>query len=154
MDDIGWIVLPIQFDYAWPAMSEKKKLILKPEQVVSLLGGLQALGGYDRVIKDGAGERVVHDTYKLGAGLRRVIGKNIAELMRVNADTVEAQRALIAEYGMIDKGSTVEAKYNVELMRLLEMRDEVELITISAGELDEHLIPGPVLGVLDDILED
>ncbi len=137
-------------------MSEKKSLSLKAEKVIALLGGLQALGGYERIVKDGASERAAHDTYKLGAGLRLAIGKNIASLTRSNAETVAAQRALITEYGIFDKGSPQEAKYNLELTRLLEMQDAIELMTISVKELrlDDNPIPGPVLGVLDDILED
>ena len=158
MKTYAYIPLALSF-LATPAFAETKTLKLNAEQVVTLINGLGALDGYDKVIKDGAAEKTAHENYKLGGGLRLVIARNLAALKIPYASTQAARQKLINDAnanGPIDKDPAKAAALTKELMEVLTATDDVPLSTIKSGELklDENPIPGSVLSMISFILED
>jgi hypothetical protein len=130
------------------------------EQAIDLVGALAALDGADHVIKDGQQERIVREPYKLGAGLRLVIAKDMVKLKDIVASFDKARASTIMEMtggrGNAEKGSQAEAKLGMALREMLAVEQEVDLIHFKASELnlDGNAIPGTVLSQLTPILDE
>jgi hypothetical protein len=142
------------------AAEEKKVLKLTGEQMMILVNGLTALDGYDRIIKDGAIEKTGHESYKLGCGLRLLIGRDLTALRAAMQPIYDAQRALLFEKsnntGEVKPDSPEEKQFNMESFKIMLSTAEIELYPIPTKELklDENPIPGSVLSSLGLILED
>jgi hypothetical protein len=142
------------------AAEEKKTLKLTGEQMTIIANGLIALDGYDRIIKDGVSEKTGRESYKLGGGLRLIIGRDLTALRASMQPIYAAQRALLFEKsnntGEIKPGSLEEKQFNMESFKIMLSPSEIELYPISTKELklDENPIPGSVLSSLGLILED
>lgn len=128
---------------------------MKISEASTLLDALSALDGYDRVIKEGGGEKAVRDSYKLGTA-RLTVARNIRALREVVGDFQRAQNALIIEEsggtGTVDQKTNPEgaARVAVEIQKMIETEHEIALLTISEPDLklDVNPIPPSVLASL------
>ena len=132
---------------------------MKTTDILALRAALGELDGYLRIVKDGERERIVREPYKLGAGLRLAIAKNIARTKEPVEAYVTARNAIIRELANGDSTVT-----GVKEMGELQQRDEellkaehdVELIQFKVAELnlDANPIPASVIMAIMPALED
>src|SRR5262249_55414371 len=120
--------------------------------------GLKALDGYTRAVKDGQGERLIIEYFKLTPMLRLAIAMNSHELMRVEEVYAKARNALIKS--LSDPGKAqVKADKMQEFLdgdaELLKAEQDIDLTRIKAEELklDENPIPASTLSALIPILD-
>lgn len=131
------------------------KLTVQEAQKISL--GLSGLDGYDRVARDGERERVVREFYKLGGGLRLLIGINQNKLDAVlSVYNKERSRIIV---GLSGGGNELpkakEGEFFERHNELLQAEQEIELKAININELrlDDNPIPASVLAMLMPILD-
>lgn len=130
---------------------------LSIEQMIQINGGLAALDGYQKIIKDGERERVAQELYKLGGGLRLSIAKNKNKIEQILTAFQKARNDLVYQYGN-GSASVPDDKaeaFSRDERPMLEMEHDIDISAIDVDQLklDENPIPGTVLSALMPILK-
>jgi hypothetical protein len=139
---------------------------------VTILGGLQALDGYQTITNQGKpNEGTLTIAYKFGnATLRSDIGQNLARLRDIPIEVEKARKQIVSEItGGVDivspgvnatqaekdEYSKKNTAYSKQLVALGESPCRVTLIHIKAADLklDVNEIPGTALSSIDKILD-
>jgi hypothetical protein len=142
-------------------MPSPTKMTLSIATIFDLQNALAALDGTTKAVRDGEREIAVRSPYKLGAGLRMAIAKNLYRLKVVTDAYTKAINDTISE--LSGGGTQLEspAAFTDPDEKAKEKREleaemhEVELITMTEAELklDDNTIPGTVLMGLCPIVE-
>jgi hypothetical protein len=152
-------------------MPSPTKMTLSIATIFDLQNALAALDGTTKAVRDGEREIAVRSPYKLGAGLRMAIAKNLYRLKVVTDAYTKAINDTISELSgggtqlespaaFTDPDEKAKAKekwsqFSKEKRELEAEMHEVELITMTEAELklDDNTIPGTVLMGLCPIVE-
>jgi len=125
-------------------------------QARELFIALSNLDGYDRVVKDGASEKVAKTPYQFGGGFRLAVGRNLAAAKSVVDPFDTAQKALFLQYanGADKLSGDAQVKFSTELDKLLAAHVRLELVKFKSDELklNDNPIPGTVIQGLQPIL--
>lgn len=142
------------------AQVQPEPIKMSLEKAANLLAGLQSLDGWDKVVKDGATERVVHVHYEMSGRLRMLIARDIDTLApaisafgKARADILTQARA--ANAGKLPENDTPEAgKALKEIQGLLDGEEQFSLLKIGEAELklDANPIPPSVLRQLAPLI--
>lgn len=124
------------------------------EQALNISGGLDQLGSYETVDKDGKPTKVY---YKFSGDLRILIAVNIDIGRSVQSRYQTARNALIMQLSdgtgnvPIDKSAVLSA----ELYKLMNAPSRAGFERIKAADLklDENAIPAPVLSLIVPIID-
>jgi hypothetical protein len=148
------------------AQVKPEKLTLPVSQLSDLLTGLNALDGRDKVIREGALERVVKVEYELDAGVRLAIGRDImalrqvmqvgqAENQKIRSGFIAAGRLKFSVDGQRVEGEGL-AEFNEKAQAILDATADCDLYKLKASDLklEKNPIPGTVIGSLQPILMD
>lgn len=131
-------------------------------QCVQALSGLLALDKYEKVIKDGAGEKTVTVQYKLGVA-RFAVARAISVLRPVAEDVEKARLGLLAEVTggkPVQPNSEQLARLNDEYAKVLSRPCSVEIPKLKLADLrpgdgpNDNPIPPSVLASLLPIIEE
>ncbi len=137
--------------------SKTKEIVMPLGRFIELANAIAALDGVDRIIKDGANERVQKDTtiYKFGVGFRVAMSRNLTAIKPIVEAYNKELGDLRSQVGEIKEGSPALARLNDENRRLLAVEQRASLFTFQEAELklDVNPIPVSVLSGLDPIIE-
>ena len=132
---------------------------LSLHSVRTVHSALQSLDGYERVIKEGAGERVVHVAYRFDGRTRVKIALALGAMESHLGALQTTANGLIREISegqeRIDAGNAEQvARYNAEMNAALEHEVACELDPLTFDELlrDDNPIPGSVLAALSPLI--
>lgn len=126
------------------------------DQVRDLIGGLVALDGRQRVVKDGQQERIVPQEYDLAPGIRLVIAQNLLRAKNTFAPLQPAfaavQRQFADANGKVPDERLVE--FNLAVRKLQDSLTDADFIPIKYEELKPSVnnFPPSVIAALLPIL--
>lgn len=130
---------------------------LTVREAMNALAGLGALDGTQRVVKEGAAERVVVEPNKLDGPFRFTLARNIHKLRAVSEAHDTARNALIKE--LSGGGEKVPDERLVEFgdryKAILEMTEDVALTKITEADLklDVNPIAATTLSLLVPLID-
>jgi hypothetical protein len=136
--------------------AQAESVSLTVQQTRELYVALSSLDGYEKIVKDGASEKVVKTPYAFGGGLRLAIGRNLLAVSPTVQVYDKSSRELFTQFaGGKDKleGEGL-VKFQAEAQKMQDAKASVEVIKIKPAELklDENPIPGSVIAGLQAIL--
>jgi hypothetical protein len=129
---------------------------LTVEQVVVVANGLAQLDGYEKVVKDGAQEKVVKVPYNFGGGLRWSIAGNLEKGRAVAKRYEDSRKAVFDQMAKDGKiPAEKEQVFTDELRKILDKPADIQLDHFKRDELktQENPIPGSVLSLLLPIVD-
>ncbi|MBY0255157.1 MAG: hypothetical protein K2X54_27855 [Methylobacterium organophilum] len=143
-------------------MSDQISLARTVRELGSLHAALRALDGYERVVRDPSGERVVRAAYTLDGLTRLAIADNMAAIEEVSATFEKARVGLLREHtGGADsfeatpEGEAAAQAFSEAVAPLFELEREIRVvpIPIASLKLDANPIPPSALSALRPILK-
>lgn len=139
------------------AQGSKTKEVAAPvSRMIALANAIASLDGSDRVVKDGASERVVKEPYKFERGFRIAMARNLTALKPILEGYEKELSVIRVEIGgEIKDGSPAMMRLNEENRRLLAIVQKANLFTIAEAELklDVNQIQISILSALEPIME-
>jgi hypothetical protein len=133
------------------------KIKLDIAKMHAMNSALQALDGFDCVIRDGANDRIVRRFYALGKA-RLDIARNLNVLKHELQSFDDARAALIRE-ASAGKDSITEQdegwpRFKAEYEKMARAEQEIELCELKADDLrlDQNDLPILALAALQDII--
>jgi hypothetical protein len=152
MKNAVFIITLLLSSVAWAG----EPINLTIQQTRELYIALSALDGYDKVVKDGANEKIVKTPYVFGGGLRLAIGRNLLAIAPTVQAFDKANRELALQYsnGKDKLEGEPLVKFQNESQKMGEAKTTADLIKIKPSELklDENPIPGSAIAGLQAIL--
>lgn len=141
-----------------PTLGHAEKLTLTVRTATELLLGLSALDGSERVVKEGTAERVLKEPYKLPAGVRLAIARNIVTLRAVVGPVQLAYQGKVVELtGGREPSPEIARQLRAEELSLETLTQDIELTKIGTRDLGleppaSNPIPPSILAQLTPIL--
>jgi hypothetical protein len=125
-------------------------------QVTDLLEAHKALDGFDRVVKDGATEKIVKQPYEIGFGFSLLIAENVEALTDVVKRFNKERDKRVLKYSggetslQLPAGSDAAKAFSKEMLEASEVLHDVDLHLIDFNELkgDVNKYPPSVLAGL------
>jgi len=156
----GVLALALAPALALPVRAETISLSLA--DAINILAALEQLDGYDKVVKDGAAERVVKISYQLSGQIRLAIAKDLTHL-RSALEMFKIARAgkieeIVGANGTLPPGSEAETKLGKEITLMLSSKQNFDLVRLSSADLgllppSNNPIPATVLERLSVVFE-
>jgi hypothetical protein len=140
-----------------PAFANSFKMTFN--QVMALRGALAALDGAPQIIKDGSRETSVIVPYKLGAGMRLLIARDIASADKLISTVRTAAKPVAEELQRLQGANASQGeigKATAAINALGEEEQTIDLEPINTKELalDQNQVPASNLAALAPILVD
>jgi hypothetical protein len=136
--------------------AQAENVSLTVQQTRELYVALSSLDGYDKIVKDGASEKVVKTPYAFGGGLRLAIGRNLLAVSPTVQASIKASRDRFIQLsnGKDKLDGEALVKFQAESQTMQDARASLDVIKIKPTELklDENPIPGSVIAGLQAIL--
>lgn len=143
-------------------MSETITLARSVRELGALHGALRALDGYERVVRDPSGERVVRVAYTLDGLTRLALADNMAAIEEATASYEKARVGLLREhtggtetFEPTAEGEAAARVFSEAIAPLLEQPREIAVVPVSVAslKLDANPVPSGVLAALRPILK-
>lgn len=136
---VRWVFVTAIILCAGSLKAHADPVMLTVQEASEVLAGCTALDGHDRVVKDGAQERVVREPYKFSGGFLLAVAKNITKLREVMTAYQTAHNAKVMELsegkGSLDPNSDAARKIAVADAEILATKQTIDLVLISTKEL-------------------
>lgn len=120
-------------------LARSEQVSMTINEALNAQAALSALDGYDRVVKDERGqEKVVKVPYVLDGKVRIGIAQDLAALRSIAQAFQDARNGKMAEIGRgegVKPGTPEEAQLNQELVRMLGVKQAIEVVKFTGEEL-------------------
>lgn len=147
-----------------PTLASSEPMTLSMTQVLDASTALVALDSYESVVKEAGTEKVVKIPYQLSGAARIAIARNLTKLKGAIAELQAARAGKIAELtaesgqSAIAPGSSAEKKLGEELTKMLAVKQEFDLVRLSAEDLGllppkNNPVPPSVLAALGELFD-